>query len=339
MDSQNNHYRYLDVELFASSEVVAEAVERLSKQANALANTTPARSQDIRERLRQINQDLLTGDERRGAYDNSLLDALHAGEASRGGDGPLVTNREAGSPPTSLGGTERYQDVSTPYGMVPTPAPAPRSRNGAKYLVGGVILLVALGSAGGAFALAKGPLAPQPTATPTATSTPVPTDSPTPAVTSTATAQPTATHQIDSQVLVDTVDAYNAARKLRWGPTYDPSEVDSTTTGIARDAVLCLVDNNGKNLQKIGAYLQIMDESHGPQTIALEGSDIATLREHKSDLQLEYFADGTIAQTQESFTVTYTVQSGLSGWRVSDYAWAADNGATGSAAGDAARCQ
>jgi ribosomal protein L32 len=62
----------------ASAEEIASAVERLSRQASALATTAPERSQQLRETLRSIKRDLLSGPENRQRYDQSRAQARNA---------------------------------------------------------------------------------------------------------------------------------------------------------------------------------------------------------------------------------------------------------------------
>jgi len=65
-------YRLLGIPRLATAEEIAEAVERLSRQSSALANTAPERSQHLRENVRAIRRDLLSGDLARKAYDDAL---------------------------------------------------------------------------------------------------------------------------------------------------------------------------------------------------------------------------------------------------------------------------
>lgn len=62
-------YQALGVASSATGAEVATAVERLSRQAAALANTAPERSQQLREQVRAMKRDLLSGDEARRSYD------------------------------------------------------------------------------------------------------------------------------------------------------------------------------------------------------------------------------------------------------------------------------
>jgi hypothetical protein len=62
-------YGYLRLEPGATDEQIAGAVERLSRQATALATTAPERSQQLRETVRSIKRDLMSGPESRERYD------------------------------------------------------------------------------------------------------------------------------------------------------------------------------------------------------------------------------------------------------------------------------
>lgn len=64
-------YSVLQVAPDATTDEIAQAVEKRSRQAAALANTSPERSQQLREQVRAIKRDLLSGDEARARYDGS----------------------------------------------------------------------------------------------------------------------------------------------------------------------------------------------------------------------------------------------------------------------------
>ena len=65
-------YAVLGLEPIAATDEVARAVERLGRQAAAMANTAPERSQHLRETIRGIKRDLLASDEQRRRYDAGL---------------------------------------------------------------------------------------------------------------------------------------------------------------------------------------------------------------------------------------------------------------------------
>lgn len=65
----NDWYAMLNLAPEATTEQIAEAVEKRSRQAASLANTAPERSQQLREQTRAIKRDLLSGDEARARYD------------------------------------------------------------------------------------------------------------------------------------------------------------------------------------------------------------------------------------------------------------------------------
>lgn len=62
-------YTVLGLDPLASAEEITLAVERMSRQASALANTAPHRSQQLREVTRAIKRDLLSGADARQHYD------------------------------------------------------------------------------------------------------------------------------------------------------------------------------------------------------------------------------------------------------------------------------
>ena len=67
----NNWYAFLRLSPAAGEDEIQGAVERLSRQASALAVTAPERSQSLRETVRAIKRDLLSGPESRRRYDAS----------------------------------------------------------------------------------------------------------------------------------------------------------------------------------------------------------------------------------------------------------------------------
>ncbi len=69
MRQQEDWYAYLNIAPDAPTEQVEQAVERLSRQATALAVTAPERSQRLRDTVRSIKRDLLSGAEARARYD------------------------------------------------------------------------------------------------------------------------------------------------------------------------------------------------------------------------------------------------------------------------------
>jgi Double zinc ribbon len=75
---QEDWYAYLGLTRQAPEERIAQAVERLSRQATALAVTAPERSQRLRDTIRLIKRDLLSGLENRQRYDVALAAAAAA---------------------------------------------------------------------------------------------------------------------------------------------------------------------------------------------------------------------------------------------------------------------
>ena len=75
MQRQEDWYAYLRLSRQVPEEQIAQAVERLSRQAAALAVTAPERSQRLRDTIRLIKRDLLSGHENRQRYDLGLAAA------------------------------------------------------------------------------------------------------------------------------------------------------------------------------------------------------------------------------------------------------------------------
>ena len=71
-DRSGSWYAVLGVDPAATTEQITAAVERLSRQANALSLTAPERARHLRDQVRAIRKDLLSGAEQRGRYDQHL---------------------------------------------------------------------------------------------------------------------------------------------------------------------------------------------------------------------------------------------------------------------------
>jgi hypothetical protein len=67
--TEHDWYAYLQLPPEATTGDIEQAVERLSRRASALAVTAPERSQLLRETVRAIKRDLLSGPESRQRYD------------------------------------------------------------------------------------------------------------------------------------------------------------------------------------------------------------------------------------------------------------------------------
>jgi hypothetical protein len=76
MDTKNNHYEFLGLDVASPPDRVRAAVDRMAQHANTIAHTSPDRSHALWERIRQIRADLLSDPGRRQAYDLALIRAL-----------------------------------------------------------------------------------------------------------------------------------------------------------------------------------------------------------------------------------------------------------------------
>lgn len=74
--TEQDWYSYLRLSPDATTPEIEHAVERLSRQAAALAATAPERSQLLREKIRSIKRDLLSGPESRLRHDAARLRGL-----------------------------------------------------------------------------------------------------------------------------------------------------------------------------------------------------------------------------------------------------------------------
>jgi len=111
MRQQENWYAFLNLPVDAATEEIERAVERLSRQAAALAATAPERSQQLRDKIRAVKRDLLSGPESRARYDADRA------EAPAMPDLPVVPAAPAPQPPTP--------PVPGPAPGVPNPGMAP----------------------------------------------------------------------------------------------------------------------------------------------------------------------------------------------------------------------
>lgn len=105
-------YSFLGVGPDATTEQIAAGVERLSRQANALAVTAPERARQLRDQARAIKQDLLAGPEARQRYDHGLAAAAPVP--------PPVPGPPPGPPPS---GPVPGPPPPPPPGPAPGPAP------------------------------------------------------------------------------------------------------------------------------------------------------------------------------------------------------------------------
>jgi hypothetical protein len=117
MRQQEDWYAYLSLTADTPTEQVEQAVERLSRQAAALAVTAPERSQRLRDTVRAIKRDLLSGPENRARYDAGLA----AGGQAAGG--PAAGAASVPQPPSPYAG--------------PQPSVAPQPSAGGQPSVGG----------------------------------------------------------------------------------------------------------------------------------------------------------------------------------------------------------
>jgi hypothetical protein len=73
--AEHDWYAYLRLSPDAPADEIERAVERLSRQASALAATAPERSHQLRETVRAMKRDLLSGPEARHRYDERVRQA------------------------------------------------------------------------------------------------------------------------------------------------------------------------------------------------------------------------------------------------------------------------
>jgi hypothetical protein len=118
MRQQEDWYAYLNIATDAPTEQIEQAVERLSRQATALAVTAPERSQRLRDTVRAIKRDLLSGPEARARYDADRSAAAEPPQV------PSPASATIPPPPTAVPPPPAYP----PPPMAPTsPAGGPGS--------------------------------------------------------------------------------------------------------------------------------------------------------------------------------------------------------------------
>jgi len=115
MQQQEDWYAYLRLSPEATTEQIEQAVERLSRQAAALAVTAPERSQQLRETVRSIKRDLLSSPESRQRYDVARAAATKQAAAPAQPAWPAA--QQAAWPPPA-------QQAATPAQTFPPPPPA-----------------------------------------------------------------------------------------------------------------------------------------------------------------------------------------------------------------------
>jgi hypothetical protein len=118
---ESDWYAVLGLGPQAAAEEISTAVERLSRQASALANTAPHRSQELREITRAIKRDLLSGTESRQRYDRSRL----AGGAPSATAGPAPAPARPAAPPPPGAGRPPAAPPPPGAGRPPVAGPAP----------------------------------------------------------------------------------------------------------------------------------------------------------------------------------------------------------------------
>jgi curved DNA-binding protein CbpA len=128
-------YAFLRLAPDASADEIASAVERLSRQASALATTAPERSHELRETLRSIKRDLLSGPENRQRYDQSLAQARSAVPPAAPAAGPATPYPPAASrpPATAYPPAAPYPAAAPAPGPAAAPGPGPGEGMGARF--------------------------------------------------------------------------------------------------------------------------------------------------------------------------------------------------------------
>jgi hypothetical protein len=114
-------YAVLGVDAGAADADIAAAAERLSRQASALANAAPDRSQQLRDTVRSIRSDLLSGPAARARYDDRLAASRSVADQApppAPGTAPLGSYPPPAAPPPGA----TWPGAATPGPGGPAPA-------------------------------------------------------------------------------------------------------------------------------------------------------------------------------------------------------------------------
>ena len=130
LTESDNWYAYLRLSPGATVDEIQSAVERLSRQASALAATAPERSQSLRETIRSIKRDLLSGPENRQRYDAPRLQQRAAPASPMPAAGPPAP---ASHPPPEPAGPEPVGTVAASACASPSLVRAGRSGSRGPY--------------------------------------------------------------------------------------------------------------------------------------------------------------------------------------------------------------
>jgi Double zinc ribbon len=117
--SDENWYAVLSLSAAAPEAEIAAAVELLGRRAAALAVTSPERSRELREIVRSIKQDLLSGPDARQRYDRALAQQA-ATMVATPPPGPQPV-----SPPVPQAWPQQAQQPGPQPWQQPVPQPGP----------------------------------------------------------------------------------------------------------------------------------------------------------------------------------------------------------------------
>lgn len=189
MNPRTDHYTFLGLPMDAPSDGIALAWDRMQRQADAVEAKSPAQAEAIREKLRQVREDLLSGAQRREAYNRRILSARAPAPQE-----PTIVRPLRPPPPPP--------DTTIVAEPAPTPVTVSSSTSNrwllpvavlAALLIGAAAALAASRVLGGSHSAAIATATTAPTAAPTAapTSAPTATSEPRPTATVAPTTPPT----------------------------------------------------------------------------------------------------------------------------------------------------
>lgn len=139
------------------------------------------------------------------------------------------------------------------------------------------------------------------------------------------------------QQVLNALDAYEAARRAAYNQGYDDSQLGRTASGMAYAAIECSRSGRSDSLQATNTFLIYQPISSTLQSVHLDGHSASVVRAEHQIISVHH-PDGTTTNNDDTYTATYNLVQGSSGWKVVDYTWATPDGSTGGAVDDDKPC-
>jgi hypothetical protein len=133
------------------------------------------------------------------------------------------------------------------------------------------------------------------------------------------------------------VAGYHTAVHKYYGSQHDGTNIPGTSTGEARLAVDCIATTRSNSLRNTNSFITYQVLGDAVRQVTISGSS-ATFVEDRHDIITFHRSDGSSSPNDSNYTATYTLDRSSGTWLVSNYAWTAPDGSTGSATADAKAC-